>query len=252
MKIVIIGGTGLVGKKLIKLLTAAGHEAVAASPSSGVNTLTGEGLADAFKGTHTVVDVSNSPSFEATAVLNFFTTSANNIAAAEKAAGVAHHVALSVVGAERMPKVGYMPSKVAQEQIIKTSGVPYSILRATQFFEFVNAIADGSTEGDTVRISQAQFQPIAADDVAAAFADVVLGKPLNGIVDVAGPEKLTMVDFVQKALSAKHDTRKVIADPNGIYFGAPIDNDSLVPISANPRIAPTRFDDWLRNSSPAK
>jgi uncharacterized protein YbjT (DUF2867 family) len=245
MKIVIIGGSGLIGKKLASRLTAAGHEVISASPSTGVNTLTGEGLAEAFKGTHTVVDVSNSPSWEAAAVLNFFQTSAGNIAAAEKAAGVQHHVALSVVGADRMTNVGYMPAKVAQEQIIKTSGIPYSILRATQFFEFVGAIADASTDGDTVRMPLAHFQPIAADDVAAALADVATGQPINGIVDVAGPDKLPIVDFVQKSLSAKHDKRKAVADPKGLYYGGPIEDTSLIPISAKPRIAPTHFTDWL-------
>lgn len=245
MKIVIIGGSGLIGKKLTTLLRAAGHEVLPASPSTGVDTLTGAGLAEAFRGAHTVIDVSNSPSWEASAVLNFFQTSARNIAAAEKAAGVAHHVALSVVGADRMTNVGYMPAKVAQEQIIKTSGIPYSILRATQFFEFVAAIADASTDGDTVRVPQAYFQPIAADDVAAALADAVANKPTNAVVDIAGPEKLPMVNFIQKSLNAKHDTRKVIADPRGRYYGAEIEDTSLTPISRDPRIAPTRYESWL-------
>jgi uncharacterized protein YbjT (DUF2867 family) len=245
MKIVIIGGSGLIGKKLSALLTTAGHEVLPASPSTGVDTLTGAGLAEAFHGAHTVVDVSNSPSWEAADVLRFFETSASNIAAAEKAAGVQHHVALSVVGADRMTNVGYMPAKVAQERIIRNAGIPYSIVRATQFFEFVNAIADASTEGDTVHLPQAHFQPIAADDVAAALADAVAARPTNTIVDVAGPEKLTMAEFIQRSLDAKRDRRKVVADPRGRYYGAQIDDTSLTPISPNPHIAPTRYSAWL-------
>ena len=252
MKITVIGGTGLIGKKLVNKLTARGHEAIPASPSSGVNTLTGAGLAGAFTGADAVVDVSNSPSFEETAVLNFFETSTRNILAAEKAAGVAHFVALSVVGADRMASGGYMRAKIAQESLIKASGVPFTILRATQFFEFLGAIADTATQGDTVRLPSALMQPLAADDVAAALADVVLGKPLNDIVEVAGPERLPMADFGRKALAARHDPRNVIADPNATYYGYTIDDNSLNPGTHNPRIAPTRFDDWLLSTATSK
>ena len=247
MKIVIIGGSGLIGRKLTALLRASGHEVIPASPSSGVDTLTGAGLAEAFNGTHTVVDVSNSPSFEADAVLKFFQTSASNIAATEKAAGVQHHVALSVVGAHLLADEGYMRAKVAQENIIKASGIPYTILRATQFFEFMGGIADASTQGDTVLLPPASMQPIASADVAAELAKVVAAKPVNGFVEIAGPEKLTIADFVERALAAKQDKRKVIADPKGLYFGYPLkDNaNALTPSSPNPHIAPTRFADWL-------
>ncbi len=252
MKIVVIGGTGLIGKKLVNKLTAKGHEAIAASPSSGVNTLTGAGLVEAFNGAHALVDVSNSPSFEETAVLNFFETSTRNIVAAEKAAGVAHYVALSVVGADRLASGGYMRAKIAQESLIKASGVAFTILRATQFFEFFGAIADTSTQGDTVRLPSALMQPLAADDVAAALADVVLGKPANDIVEVAGPERLPMADFARKVLAARHDPRNVIADPSATYYGYTIDDNSLNPGTNNPRIAPTRLDDWLLNSATSK
>lgn len=252
MKIVVIGGTGLIGKKLVSQLTAKGHQAIAASPSTGVNTLTGAGLAEALAGADAVVDVSNSPSFEETAVLNFFETSTRNILAAEKAAGIAHFVALSVVGADRMASGGYMRAKIAQESLIEASGVPFTILRATQFFEFLSTIADTATQGDTVRLPSALMQPLAADDAAAALADVVLGKPANGILEVAGPERLPMADFARKVLAAKHDPRKVIGDPSATYFGYAIDDNSLNPGSSNPRIAPTHLEDWLRNSASSK
>lgn len=252
MKIIVIGGTGLIGKKLVNQLTAKGHEAIAASPSSGVNTLTGAGLAEVVTGADAVVDVSNSPSFEETAVLNFFETSTRNILAAVKAAGIAHFVALSVVGADRMADGGYMRAKIAQESLIKASNVPFTILRATQFFEFLAPIADTTTQGDTARLPSALMQPLAAEDVAAALADVVLGKPANGIVEVAGPERLPMAEFVQRALAAKHDPRKVIPDASATYFGYVLDDTSLNPGSSNPRIAPTRFEDWLRSSATGK
>jgi uncharacterized protein YbjT (DUF2867 family) len=248
MKIVVIGGTGLIGKKLVNKLTAKGHEVIAASPSSGVNTLTGEGLAEAFKGAHAVVDVSNSPSWDEKVVLNFFETSTRNIIAAEKAAGVSHYVALSVVGADRMPG-GYMPAKVAQESLIKASGLPFTILRATQFFEFLGAIADSGTQGNTVRLPSALMQPMAADDVAAALADVALDKPANAILEVAGPERLSIADFARKALAAKHDPRNVIADPNTTYYGYKLDDKTLNPSGNNPRIAPTRLDNWLQSTA---
>jgi uncharacterized protein YbjT (DUF2867 family) len=248
MKIVVIGGTGLIGKKLVNKLTTKGHEVIAASPSSGVNTLTGEGLAEAFKGAHAVVDVSNSPSWDEKVVLNFFETSTRNIIAAEKAAGVSHYVALSVVGADRMPG-GYMPAKVAQESLIKASGLPFTILRATQFFEFLGAIADSGTQGNTVRLPSALMQPMAADDVAAALADVALDKPANAILEVAGPERLSIADFARKALAAKHDPRNVIADPNTTYYGYKLDDKTLNPSGNNPRIAPTRLDNWLQSTA---
>jgi uncharacterized protein YbjT (DUF2867 family) len=252
MKIIVIGGTGLIGKKLVNKLTAKGHEVIAASPSSGVNTLTGAGLAEVFNGAHTIVDVSNSPSFEDTAVLNFFETSTRNIVVAAKAASIAHYVALSVVGADRLAGAGYMRAKVAQESLIKAAGVPFTILRATQFFEFLGGIADTATQGDTVRLPSALMQPLGADDVAAALADVVLGKPANEIVEVAGPERLSMAEFVRRVLVSKHDPRTVIADSSATYFGYAIDDSSLNPGSDNPRIAPTRLGDWLFSTATSK
>jgi uncharacterized protein YbjT (DUF2867 family) len=247
MKIVVIGGSGLIGKKLIPLLRGWGHDAVSASPSSGVNTITGEGLAQALAGADVVVDVTNSPSWEDKAVLEFFETSTRNILAAEAAAGVRHHVALSVVGADCIPDSGYMRAKVAQEKLIKASRVPYSILRATQFFEFLGAIAGPGS--DTVRVSNAPMQPLAADDVAAALADVTVGSPAGGILEVAGPESLSMAAFVRKALAASGDTRSVVADPEARYYGAALDDLGLGPRGANPRIAPTRFEAWLDRSA---
>jgi len=249
MKIVVIGGTGLIGKKLIPLLRGRSHEAVSASPSSGVNTITGDGLAQALAGADVVVDVTNAPSWEDKAVLEFFETSTRNILAAEAAAGVKHHVALSVVGDDCIPDSGYMRAKVAQEKLIKANRVPYTILRATQFFEFVGAIAGSGA--DTVHVPDAPMQPIAADDVAATLADVAMGSPVNGVVEVAGPEALSMAAFVGKALAASGDTRRVVADPQARYYGAALDDLGLRPRGANPRIAPTRFEAWL-NRSPAR
>ncbi len=243
MKIVVIGGSGLIGKKLIPLLREQGHEAVSASPASGVNTLTGAGLADALAGADVVVDVTNSPSFEDKAVLDFFETSTRNILAAEKAAGVGHHAALSVVGASRIPDSGYMRAKAAQEELIKAGSVPYTILRATQFFEFLAAIA-GPASGSEVRLSSAPMQPLAADDVAAALADVAVAPPLNGMAEVAGPESLPLAAFVGKALAANGDTRTVVADPQATYFGAVLDGRGLNP-DDKPRVGPTRFEEWL-------
>jgi uncharacterized protein YbjT (DUF2867 family) len=248
MKIVVIGGSGLIGKKLIPLLRGAGHEAVSASPSSGVNTLTGEGLAEVLAGADVVVDVTNSPSFEDKAVLEFFETSTRNILAAEAAAGVKHHVALSVVGSDRFPDSGYMRAKVAQEKLIQASGVPYTILRATQFFEFLGPIAGPGT--GTVRLPSAPMQPLAADDVAAALADVAMGSPANGVLEVAGPESLSIAAFVGKALAASGDKRTVVADPQARYFGAALDDRGLKPRNPNPRIGPTRFEQWLSRSVP--
>jgi len=246
MKIVVVGGSGLIGKKLIPLLRERGHEAVSASPSSGVNTITGEGLAEAIAGADVVVDVTNSPSWEDQAVLEFFEKSTRNILAAEAAARVKHHVALSVVGADCIPDSGYMRAKVAQEKLIEAGPVPYTILRATQFFEFLAAIAGPGN--DTVRVSSAPMQPIAADDVAAALADVVAGAPANGILEAAGPESLSMAAFVGKALAANGDARAVVADPQASYYGATLDELGLAPRRANPRIAPTRFETWAKRS----
>ena len=247
MKIVVIGGTGLIGKKLIPLLHGRGHEAVSASPSSGVNTITSDGLAQALAGADIIVDVTNAPSWEDKAVLEFFETSTRNILAAETAAGVKHHVALSVVGDDCIPDSGYMRAKVAQEKLIKANRVPYTILRATQFFEFVGAIAGPGT--DTVRLPDKPMQPLAADDVAAALADVAVGPPANGILEVAGPEALSIAAFVGKALAASGDTRTVVADPQARYYGAALDDLGLKPRNPNARIGPTRFEEWLSRSA---
>jgi len=247
MKIVVIGGNGLIGKKLIPLLRGRGHEAVSASPSSGVNTITGKGLAAVLAGAEVVVDVTNSPSWEDRAVLEFFETSTRNILAGEAAAGVKHHVALSVVGADSIPDSGYMRAKVSQEKLIQASGVPYTILRATQFFEFLSAIA-GPGAG-TVRVPDAPMQPMAADDVAAALAEVAVASPAKGILEVAGPESLSMAEFVGKALAANGDMRSVVADPQARYYGAALDDLGLAPRQTNPRIGSTRFDAWLKRSA---
>jgi uncharacterized protein YbjT (DUF2867 family) len=244
MKIVVIGGSGLIGSNVVNRLRRNGHEVVAASPKSGVNTLTGEGLADALAGAQVVVDVANSPSFEAKAVLEFFETSGRNLLAAEKTAGVRHHVALSVVGTERLLESDYFPAKLAQEKLIKASGIPYTILRATQFFEFVGAIIQSGTDGDAIRLSPALIQPIASDDVAAALADLAVAPPLNGTVEVAGPEPLPLDKLARQFLAAKGDGRKVIADVHARYFGAAIDDRSLTP-GEHPRLGPTRFENWL-------
>jgi len=244
MKIVVIGGTGLIGSKLVADLGRDGHEAVAASPASGVNTLTGEGLADALEGASVVVDVSNSPSFEDTAVLEFFETSTRNLLAAEEAAGVTHHVALSVVGTDRLGESGYFRAKTAQETLIESSPVPYSIVHATQFFEFVERMAKDATDGDTVRLAPVLVQPMAADDVAAAVARVAVGAPVNGIVEVAGPEPLRLDELVRQALTARDDPREVVADPDARYFGAELDERTLLP-SDGARLGDTRFEDWL-------
>jgi uncharacterized protein YbjT (DUF2867 family) len=250
MKIVVIGGTGLIGKKLIPLLRERGHEAVAASPFSGVNTLTGEGLAEVLAGAQVVVDVSNSPSFEDKAVLEFFETSGRNILAAEAAAGVGHHVALSVVGADRISDSGYMRAKVAQERLITGGKVPYTIVRATQFFEFLGGIAASGADGGTVRLPDAPMQPLAADDVAAALADVAVGSPANATVELAGPEAQSIAAFVRRALAAGGDPRTVVADRQARYYGAALDARGLTPDGASPRIGPTRFEEWLSRSVP--
>lgn len=246
MKIVVIGGSGLIGKKLIPLLQEQGHTAVSASPASGVNTITGEGLTEALAGADVVVDVTNSPSWEDSAVRNFFETSTRSILAAEAATGVNHHIALSVVGADRILDSGYMRAKVAQENLIHAGGVPYTILRATQFFEFLSAIA-GPGEG-SVRVSDAPMQPMAADDVAAALADVAVKPPANGMLEVAGPDRRSIAAFVGEALAASGDARRVVADPEARYYGAMLDAQGLTPSTSHPRIAPTRLKAWLDRS----
>jgi uncharacterized protein YbjT (DUF2867 family) len=251
MKIVVIGGSGLIGTKLVNKLRELGHEVVAASPTSGVNTITGEGLAEALAGAQVVVDVANSPSFEDKAVLAFFETSGRNLLAAEAAAGVGHHVALSVVGTDRLLQSGYFRAKMAQEDLIKASKVPYTILRSTQFFDFMGGIAQSATDGQTVRLSPALMQPVVSDDVAAALADVTLGAPVNGTIELAGPEQFRLDELVRRFLNANQDARQVVADVHARYFGAELNDHSLVP-GDNPRIAPTRFEDWLSRSRPQK
>ena len=247
MKIVVIGGSGLIGKKVVKDLRQRGHDVLAASPSSGVNTVTGEGLAQALAGAQVVVDVSNAPNWEDNAVLAFFETSGRNLLAAEAAAGVRHHVALSVVGTDRLLGSGYFRAKLAQEKLIKASPIPYTIVRATQFFEFVGSIAQLATEGQTVRVPPVLMQPIAADDVAAALADVALAAPLNGTVEVAGPEPILQDDLVRRFLKATGDARAVIADPKALYYGLAVNDRSLTP-GDHPRLCPMRFEEWLRRS----
>jgi len=244
MKIVVIGGSGLIGSKLVAKLKQQGHEAVAASPKSGVNAVTGEGLAAALAGADVVVDVANAPSWEPAAVLEFFERSSKNLVATEASAGVKHHVALSIVGTERSPDNAYFRAKLAQETIIKSAGVPYSIVRATQFFEFLGAIADmGATDGKIV-VPSALFQPIAADDVAARLAEVATGKPLNGTIDIAGPEKAPFNEFIARRLKASGDTRTVIGDPKAPYYGGPIDDTSLNPLG-EARLGKTPLAAWL-------
>ncbi len=247
MKVVVIGGTGLIGSKLVTKLTEHGHEALAAAPNTGVNTLTGEGLAEAIEGASVVVDVSNSPSFEDTAVLEFFRTSTANLLAAEAAAGVGHHVALSVVGTERLPTSGYFRAKIAQEQLIAASPIPYSIVHATQFFEFLKSIAQAATDGDTVRLAPVLVQPMAADDVAAAVGRVAVGTPLNGTLDVAGPEQFRLDELVRRALAALGDPRQVVADPHAPYFGAELGERTLVP-AGEAQLGAVRFEEWLGQS----
>jgi uncharacterized protein YbjT (DUF2867 family) len=248
MKIVVIGGSGLIGKKLVQNLRQQGHEVVAASPSSGVNTVTGEGLAQALAGAQVVVDVANAPSWEDNAVLAFFETSGRNLLAAEAAAGVGHHVALSVVGTDRLLASGYFRAKMAQENLIKASPIPYTIVRATQFFEFVRGIAQSATEGQTVQLPPVLMQPIAADDVAAVMADVALAAPLNGTFDLAGPEPIRQDELVRQFLTTTGDARTVIADPKALYSGAELNDQSLTP-GDNPRLGSMRFADWLSRNA---
>ena len=248
MKIVVIGGTGLIGSKLIANLTAQGHEAVAAAPNTGVNTITGEGLAEALVGANIVIDVSNSPSFEDTAVMNFFQTSTRNLLAAEATAGVTHHVALSIVGTDRVPDSGYLRAKMAQEKVIKESSIPYSIVRATQFFEFGKSIADAATVDNTVRLPQALIQPMAAEDVASAVGSVATGSPLNGTMEIAGPERFRFDEFISQSLSARNDQREIVVDSHARYFGAELREGSLVP-AGEAQLGPTYFADWLERST---
>ncbi|MFF2371298.1 SDR family oxidoreductase [Agromyces sp. NPDC058110] len=245
MKIVVIGGTGLIGSKVVELLREHGHEAVAASPNSGVNTITGEGVAEALAGANVVVDVSNSPSFADDDVLAFFTTSTNTLLAAEREAGVGHHVALSIVGAELLPSSGYLRAKVAQEHLIEASGQPYSIVRATQFFEFAGRIADEATVDGTVTLSTGLMQPIAAADVSAAVARVAAHDPINGTLEIGGPERMGQDEFIRVGLGAKGDPRTVVGDPEAPYFGTKLTGTELVPESADAQLSTTTFAEWL-------
>ena len=248
LKIVVIGGSGLIGKKLVSNLRQQGQEVVAASPSSGVNTITGEGLEEALAGADVTVDVANAPSWEDQAVLDFFETSGRNLLSAEAAAGVRHHVALSVVGTEHLLSSGYFRAKLAQETLIKASRLPYTIVRATQFFEFAGGIAQFSTEGTTVRLPSALMQPIMSDDVAAALAEVADAEPLNDTIELAGPEQVRMDELIRRYLSAKGDSRTVIADPEALYYGVKVNDQSLTP-GAHPRLGTTRFEEWLKRSN---
>ncbi len=248
MKIVVIGGSGLIGSKLVTKLGEHGHQAVAASPNSGVNTLTCEGLAEVLKGASVVVDVSNSPSWEEKAVMEFFTTSTRNLLTYEAAAGVKHHVALSVVGTDQLSESGYFRAKIAQEKLIKASSIPYSIVQATQFFEFLKGLADISTDGNTVRLPPVLFQPMAADDVASAVGRIAIGPPVNGTVEIGGPEQFRMDDLCRRRLAALKDSREVIPDPKALYSGAKINERTLVP-GNNARLGETRFETWLTQSA---
>jgi uncharacterized protein YbjT (DUF2867 family) len=245
MKIVVIGGTGLIGSKLVEKLRRAGHEPRAASPDTGVNTITGEGLTEALKGAQVVVDVSNAPVMDDTAVLHFFLTSSRNLLAAERAAGVKHHVVLSVVGADRLPESGYLRAKAAQEEAVKAGRLPYTIVRASQFFEFIGRLADSSFTGDAIHLAPVFVQPESADDVAATLADVAVNEPVNGVLELGGPEQFRLDELARRVLEAEKDERLVEADVHARYFGAELAEDSLIPES-NARIAPTPFEDWLR------
>jgi uncharacterized protein YbjT (DUF2867 family) len=244
MKIVVIGGSGLIGSKLVTKLREQGHEAIAASPNSGVNTVTGEGLAEALKGASVVVDVTNSPSWEDAAVLKFFGTSTRNLLTYEAAAGVGHHVALSVVGTDRLSESGYFRAKIAQEKLIKESSIPYSIVRATQFFEFLKGLADISFEGGKVHLPPVLFQPMAADDVASGVASIAVGPPVNGIIEIAGPEEFRVDELVRRRLASLKDPREIIADPHARYSGAEVGERTLVP-GKDARLGETRFETWL-------
>ena len=248
MKIVVIGGTGLIGSRIVPKLREHGHEAIAASPNSGVNSVTGEGLADALKGASVVVDVSNAPSWEDAAVMSFFDTSTRNLLAGEAAAGVEHHVALSVVGTDRLLASGYFRAKLAQEDLIKTSSIPYSIVRATQFFEFVKGIADFSTRGNQVFLPSALIQPMSADDVASAVARIAMGAPANSTVEIGGPEQFRLDELVRQYLAAHQDAREVVTDPHAGYYGVEVSERTLVP-DDNARLSETRFETWLKHDT---
>lgn len=251
MKIVVIGGTGLIGSKLVKKLRDHGHEAVAASPNTGVNSITGEGLEAALKGASAVVDVTNSPSWEDAAVLKFFETSTQNLLACEARTGVGHHVALSVVGTERLLDSGFFRAKLAQENLIKAAKIPYTIVRATQFFEFLKKIADYSTEGNRVNLPPVLIQPMAAEDVASALAKIVTKPPVNGTVEIGGPEQFRLDEIARRTLGASHDPREVIADPKGMYYGIKVSERSLIP-DDGARLGETRFETWLPQSADAE
>ena len=254
MKIVVIGGTGLIGSKVVSILRERGHEVMSASPSSGVNTLTGEGLAEALAGAQVMVDVANSPSFEDKPAMDFFEESGRNLVSAEKTAGVKHHVALSVVGTDRLTGSGagslsgYFRAKLTQENLVKASGIPFTIVHATQFFEFAKNIAQSGTDGSTVRLSSVLMQPMAADDVAAAVAEVALGKPVNGLIEVAGPDQIRQDELARQYLSATSDPRKVVTDDKPFYYGIEVNDQSLVP-GPNARLTPTHFKEWLSHSA---
>ena len=251
MKVVVIGGTGLIGSKLVNILRQRGNDVFSASPDSGVNTITGEGLTEALEGAQVVVDVSNSPSFEDAAALKFFETSGRNILAAEAAAGTSHHVALSVVGTDRLQESGYFRAKLAQENLIKASTVPYTILRSTQFFEFMGRIAQSSADGQPAPVSPALVQPIVSDEVAATLADIAGGPPANGTIEIAGPEQFRLAELVRRAVTAAHDAREVVTDSRAPYFGAQLDDQTLVP-GDDAIIGATRFEDWLASSKPQR
>jgi uncharacterized protein YbjT (DUF2867 family) len=248
MKIVVIGGTGLIGSKLVAKLDEHGHEAIPAAPNTGVNTITGEGLNEVLKGAEVVVDVSNAPDWEDDAVMHFFRTSSRNLLAAEAAAGVGHHVALSVVGTDRLTESGYFRAKLAQEKLIRDSSLPYSIVHATQFFEFMNGIADAATDGNTVRLPPALIQPMAADDVASGVARVAVGPPVNGIVEIVGPEQFRLDELIRGVLKADNDPREVITDPQARYYGIAPSERTLLP-GDDARLGEIRFDDWRRNAA---
>ena len=250
MKIVVIGGTGLIGSKTVTILRQGGHEVLAASPKSGINTITGEGLKEAVADAQVVIDLANSPSFEDKAVLEFFETSGRNLLAAEAAAGIRHHVALSIVGTDRTPDNGYFRAKVAQEKLIEASGIPYTIVRATQFLEFLGAIAAAGTDGNVVRLAPGLFQPIAADDVAVIVADVALAAPRSGIVDIAGPERAPFNEIIARYLKAVGDPREVVSDPEARYWGGRVEERSLVPLG-EARLGRIGFDEWFRRSRAA-
>jgi uncharacterized protein YbjT (DUF2867 family) len=245
VKVVVIGGTGLIGSKVVAKLKNQGHNVVAAAPNTGVNTITGEGLAEALDGAQVVVDVSNSPSMDDRAAMDFFQTESKNLVAAEVSAGVEHHVALSVVGTERLQDSGYFRAKFAQENLIKSSPIPYTLVHATQFFEFVRSISQSSTEGNTVRLPPVLFQPIAADDVADAVAEAAVAEPANGTIEFAGPDTFTLDESVRKVLEYDHDARRVVTDPQAPYFGIKVTEKALVPAGPNPHLGSTKFDWWL-------